>query len=310
MTTTVNLTNKKTATLKFMTWYDIEEGWDYASVQARVKGSTNWIYLRGNRTTSKSSYGSDVIVPFGITGSSKGWVNGTFDLSSFAGKEIELKFEYETDKYSFGSGFFVDDIQIVTNNQKSLLDNAEGNSIFTLNGFEKSTGTIYAPHYYLVEWRNQHGVDMSLAHISVLGQNLSYDPGMVVWYVDDFYTDNWTGLHPGKGYLGIVDADQNSVLWDFVDEKTAPMLASARYQMHDSAFSTKDQAVVSINTDSALGRSPIDNYISASNIFDDSKNYLNPEIPSLGRDIPKYGLKIEITNQAADNSSAKLLIKK
>lgn len=289
MTTNVDLTGKTAATLKFKTWYDIEEGWDYATVQVREVGTTEWTYLQNDLTTDEGDPQRDVVVPFGITGASNGWVDATFDLSNFAGKKIEVKLEYETDSYSFGAGWYVDDIQVVADNTTILSDDVEGTGAFTLNGFEKNTGSVFAPHYYLVEWRNHHGVDMGLAHISSLGRVFSYDPGMVVWYVDDYYTDNWTGVHPGNGYLGVVDADQNSVMWKFADGKTAPMLASGKYQMHDAAFSKNKDSALKVDLTPFYGRTAIDSYLFSEPSFNDKTNYLNKEIPELGRNIPKYG---------------------
>jgi immune inhibitor A len=311
MTANVDLTGKTAATLKFKTSYDIETGWDYASVQVREAGTDDWTYLPGNITTTEGDPERIVQVPYGITGASKGWIDAAFDLSAFSGKKIELKLEYATDSYSFGSGFYVDDIQVAADGAAVLSDDAEGISKFILNGFDKNTGSVTAPNYYLIEWRNHHGVDTGLAHIGVLGQNLSYNPGMVVWYVDKYYTerDNLTGVHPGDGYLGIVDADQKSVVWNWANG-SAPLLASGRYQMHDAAFSKFKEAAITVNTDVELGRSPFDSYRFVEPRFEDSKNYLNPEIPPLGRNIPKLGLKIQVTDQAEDNSSATITIMK
>jgi immune inhibitor A len=311
MTANVDLTGKTSATLKFKTSYDIETGWDYASVQVREAGTDDWTYLPGNITTTEGDPERIVQVPYGITGASKGWIDAAFDLSAFSGKKIELKLEYATDSYSFGSGFYVDDIQVAADGAAVLSDDAEGISKFILNGFDKNTGSVTAPNYYLIEWRNHHGVDTGLAHIGVLGQNLSYNPGMVVWYVDKYYTerDNLTGVHPGDGYLGIVDADQKSVVWNWANG-SAPLLASGRYQMHDAAFSKFKEAAITVNTDVELGRSPFDSYRFVEPRFEDSKNYLNPEIPPLGRNIPKLGLKIQVTDQAEDNSSATITIMK
>lgn len=50
-------------------------------------------------------------------------------------------------------------------------------------------------------------------HPSRRGASLmSYEPGLVVWYVDETYGDNWTGVHPGDGFLGVVDSDLNILL--------------------------------------------------------------------------------------------------
>jgi immune inhibitor A len=312
MTTNVDLTGKNAATLKFKTSYDIEDGWDYASVQVREAGTTDWNYLPGNITTTEGDPQRDVVIPYGITGASKGWVDAAFDLSAFAGKNIELKIEYQTDAYSFGAGIYVDDIQVTADNAVVLSDDVEGTSQFTLSGFEKNTGSVMASNYYLVEWRNHHGVDTGLAHIGVLGQNVSYDPGMVVWYVDNYYSerDNLTGVHPGDGYLGIVDADQHSVVWNWSDPARTPLRASGRYQMHDAAFSKDKEAEISVDTYAALGRSPVDNYRFTEPSFNDKTDYLNAEIPPLGRNIPHLGLSIQIADQAADNSSASIIIKK
>ncbi|WP_278245289.1 immune inhibitor A domain-containing protein [Clostridium sp. BL8] len=310
MITKVDLTKSLKPTLNFKTWYDIEKGWDFATVQVREVGATEWTCVQGNITTDKHDPQASVVVPYGITGTSNGWVDGIFDLTAFKGKNVEVKFEYQTDTYSFGAGFYVDDIKLLDGSNLLFSDNAEETPKFIMNGFKQDTGVVYAPHYYLVEWRNHHGVDKGLANIGVLGQTLAYDPGMVVWYVDDYYSDNWRGVHPGEGYLGVVDADQNSVLWRFADGKTPSSLASGRYQMHDAAFSKNKETDININTDVELGRSPVDLYRFTEPNFNDSNNYSNVEIPTLGTNIPKYGLKIQIANQAKDNSSASIIIKK
>ena len=310
MTAKVDLANTANPSLQFKTWYDIEENWDYASVQVREVGTTEWTYVQGNITTTEEDAQGDVVIPHGITGTSNGWVDGIFDLSAFVGKNVEVKFEYETDAYYFGSGFYVDDVKVLNGSVVLFSDDSEGTSKFTMNGFTEDTGIVYASHYYLVEWRNHNGVDKGLSNIGVLGKTFSYNPGMVVWYVDDFYTENFTGIHPGKGFLGVVDADQHSVVWKYADKITAPILASGKYQMHDAAFSKNKEAVINMNLDKVLGRSPFDNYLLANPSFDDTKDYSNLEIPTIGRIVPSYGLKIQITNQSKDNSGASISIKK
>ena len=82
-----------------------------------------------------------------------------------------------------------------------------------------------------MEWRNHQGVDEGLAHIARGNSLMSYDGGLVVWYVDDTYTDNWTGIHPGDGFLGVVDAhDDTNLVWN------TGVKASSRYHVADAAF--------------------------------------------------------------------------
>jgi immune inhibitor A len=308
MNTSLNLTQTTSPKLTFKTWYDIEQDWDYASVQVREKATDKWSTVAGNITTTTNPYEQNP--GDGITGTSEGWVNAEFDLSAYAGKEVELRFNYWTDGAAAQNGFFADDIKISDNNNVVLSDDAEGTPKFTFEGFEKSIGNEHASHYYLVEWRNHHGVDKGLAHVSSLGQTFAYDPGMVVWYVDNSFTDNWTGVHPGEGYLSVIDADQKSVIWRFADGKTADIVAGGKYQMHDAAFSKNKDSAVNVDLTQLYGRSTIDTNSTTNPSFDDIRDYSNKEIPSLGVKLPKYGIKIQITNQAKDNSSASITIKK
>ena len=265
MTATVDLTTTTNPVLNFKTWYDIEEGWDFGTVQIRETGSEDWTVLPGNITTTDHNPSADILVGHGITGTSDGWVDGIFDLTAYAGKSIELKFEYETDSYTFGQGFYIDDITITDNDSVIFSDDAEILDKFTLDGFTQDKGVEYATNYYLVEWRNHSGVDTSLAHVNRLGTLISYDPGMVVWYVNEFYNDNHGANHPGGGYLSVIDADQKNSYWIFEDKTAA--LTSNSYQMHDAAFSMKLGSKFVVDATETYGRKAIDNHRSIHRTF-------------------------------------------
>lgn len=308
MVTTLDLTSATSSKLNFKTWYDIEKDWDYASIQVKEEGTPNWSTIPGNITTTENP--NEQNPGNGITGTSNGWIDAEFDLTQFAGKKVDLKFNYWTDVAATQNGLYVDDITVTADGNILLSDDAEGTSKFTLAGFEKSTGTVYAPHYYLVEWRNHHGVDKGLAHVSSLGQAVPYDPGMVVWYVNSYLSDNKTGVHPGEGFLSVIDADQKNLTWKFADGTTPPMFASNKYQMRDAAFSKNKEVAFTVDLTATHGRSVTDNYRFTEASFDDGTDYSNPELSTVGVKIPSYGLKIQITNQPKDNSSASITIKK
>ena len=265
MTATVDLTTTTNPVLNFKTWYDIEEGWDFGTVQIRETGSEDWTVLPGNITTTDHNPSADILVGHGITETSDGWVDGIFDLTAYAGKSIELKFEYETDSYTFGQGFYIDDITITDNDSVIFSDDAEILDKFTLDGFTQDKGVEYATNYYLVEWRNHSGVDTSLAHVNRLGTLISYDPGMVVWYVNEFYNDNHGANHPGGGYLSVIDADQKNSYWIFEDKTAA--FTSNSYQMHDAAFSMKLGSKFVVDATETYGRKAIDNHRSIHRTF-------------------------------------------
>ncbi|NJO84502.1 MAG: hypothetical protein HC828_18175, partial [Blastochloris sp.] len=49
---------------------------------------------------------------YGHTGQSRGWLQQEIDLSTYAGGEVLVRFEYVTDDATLGSGFLLDDVSI------------------------------------------------------------------------------------------------------------------------------------------------------------------------------------------------------
>ncbi|MDM5315250.1 immune inhibitor A [Fictibacillus sp. b24] len=300
LVTSLDLTQANSAELSFKTWYDIETDWDYASVQVKEKGSDEWTTVPGNITTQEDPHEQNP--GDGITGKSDGWVDGVFDLSAYKGKEIELKLNYWTDVAAINPGFFVDDVTVTVDGTQTVFDDAEGDSSFTLDGFTKNQGKFYSNHYYLLEWRNHAGVDTGLAHIRRGDSLMKYDGGLLVWYVDDSYSDNWTGVHPGDGFLGVVDANQETLRWSDAS------VASTRYQIHDAAFSKQKSEKMFLDYRELLGLTLKDYNTSATPKFYDKKDYSNPGLPDAGRNVPHYGLQFEVLNSSKDNSVGKIKI--
>jgi immune inhibitor A len=297
MSTTVDLTGASQAVLTFDAWYAIEKDWDYGVVEVKEQSSNQWVTVSGNITTTDDPNGQNP--GNGITGTSDGWVKAEFDLSAYAGQTIELRFRYVTDAYVSEAGWYIDNVQVMADKTAILTDGAENESIFVLDGFAKSDGTLRSKHYYLLEWRNHRGVDKGLAHILRGDQLLSYDPGLVVWYVDESYDNNWTGVHPGEGFLGVVDANQHTLKW------SGNTVASTRYQVHDAAFSLQKGVPFRVEID---GSKLIDNDTSPLPVFDDSRSYRNKGAVDAGRNVPTYGLKIRVVGESADRTAARVLI--
>ncbi|MCP3027172.1 immune inhibitor A [Halobacillus sp. A5] len=300
----VDLTNASAGELKFKAWYDIETDWDYGSVKVRESESDEWNAVSGNITTDTDP--NEQNPGHGITGKSGGWVDAEFDLSDYAGKNIEVMINYWTDVAVSQPGLYVDDILVTAEGADTdlLFDDAEGDPKVTLNGFTKDTGIKTSENYYLLEWRNHQGVDEGLGNIRRGASLMSYDPGLVMWYADNTYSDNWTGFHPGEGYLGVVDADQKGIFWD---DGTA---ASTRFQVHDAAFSLRHDEKMFIDYRDSLGGTIEDKNKQFVKKFDDSRNYSNKTLPDAGRNVPDHGLKIEVTGEAKDRSVGKVSIKR
>nr|WP_207308581.1 immune inhibitor A domain-containing protein [Bacillus timonensis] len=303
MVATIDLTGKTSATLDFDAWYNIEQDWDYAMVQVSTDGGETWTSLLSERTsTTLDPDGYPAIkenLP-GYTGSSNGWVHETIDLSDYAGQEIQLQFRSMTDWATNLDGFFADNVKVTADGNEVFSDGAEGEPKFSLDGFVKHDGKYTSPHYYLLEWRSHNGVDVGLKNIRRGASLMSYDPGLVVWYVDESYDNNWTGVHPGDGFLGVVDADQHAVSWS---DKN---IGSTRYQLHDAAFSLDKTEKMFLDYPGQFTMK--DNFTQRTPLFDDSADYSNPGLVDAGRNIPEYGLKFRVVGQSADGTVGKVLI--
>ncbi|MBZ9686624.1 immune inhibitor A [Clostridium estertheticum] len=299
----LDLTGKATAKLTFNTLYDIEQDYDYAYINVKV-GSADGVTVPGNITTTTNPEGANL--GNGITGSSNGWVKGEFDLTQFAGQKIQLSFNYVTDAGLSMPGFYIDDIAVQADGAAIFSDNVEAAPKFTMDKFTVSDGNMYTSQYYILEWRNQVGADLGLAHIKRGNSLMSYDPGLLVWYVDNSFTDNWTGIHPGQGYLGLVDADQSINMWNYADKTMKPAVASTRYQLHDAAFSQRktENMLLDYGTQTLT-----DTTTQTNHTFNDSKSYMSTLIPDAGRIVPKFGLEISVNGEANDRSSATIMLK-
>ncbi|WLR49120.1 immune inhibitor A [Halobacillus litoralis] len=294
LTTTVDLTGAESAEFNFKTWYDIETDWDYAYV------TVNGDPIPSDITTDTNPYGSNL--GHGITGSSEGWINASFDLSAYAGQEVEVAIEYVTDAAVSNPGLYADDLSIVVDGEEIVFDDAEGDSEFELDGFTKNDGIKRSDHYYLLEWRTHNGVDEGLANIRRGDSLMTFDDGLVVWYVDNQYSENWTGFHPGDGFLGVVDADQRVNKW------SDGSLGLTRYQVHDAAFSLDKSEKMYLDYTDLLGVTMKDNYTKRTPLFDDSADYSNQGLVDAGRNVPEYGLKFRVTGQSEDGTVGKVLI--
>lgn len=311
MVTSVDLTGKTSATLTFDAWYDIEEQWDFAFVQVSTDNGATWKSLGNQNTRSDvvpEGYPTILNSMPGLTGKSNGWEAQSFDLTAYAGQKVQLRLRYATDWGTSHIGFFADNVKVVADGQTIVEDGGEATtSSFTLNGFTKMDGNKLTDHYYLLEWRNHQGVDEGLANIARGESIMSYDGGLVVWYVDDSYTENWTGLHPGDGYLGVVDAHVSTDLQWLLANGTKTQ-ASTRYHIADAAFGLNKTSGLNLNYPEV--QSLASSSLPAVSLFDDSQSFANPFMPDAGRNLAKYGLKVRVNGQAKDKSVGSIVIYK
>ena len=98
------------ATLEFWIWYDIEEDWDYAYVEASRDGGATWDILEGASTTLDNPVGNSYGA--GWTGRRREWTKERIDLSDYVGRPVLVRFEYITDDAVNLDGVVLDDIAV------------------------------------------------------------------------------------------------------------------------------------------------------------------------------------------------------
>lgn len=115
ITREVDLSGVQKATLKYRAWYRIEKDYDYGYVTVSTDGVT-WKTLKTATCTTEDPNSANL--GCGYTGSSGGdknnpvWLNESVDLSAYAGKKIQLRFEIVTDAGVNREGLAIDDIEI------------------------------------------------------------------------------------------------------------------------------------------------------------------------------------------------------
>ena len=128
--------------LDYWVWYDLELDFDYLYLLASEDGE-NWEIIHTPSGTdddpSGNSYG------WGYNGQTGNWIKESIDLSDYAGKEVQLRFEYVTDAAVNGEGLLLDDIRIDALGYQSDFEDDEGG--WSAEGFVRIQNRL--PQTYL-----------------------------------------------------------------------------------------------------------------------------------------------------------------
>ncbi len=276
-------------TLQMKARWDTEQDWDY--VQIRANGTA----LLGNLTIATNPQGMQNAQYTGVTNyisgksldqpnpeGTLGWQTLTFDMASYRGQTITVSAYYYTDTNTGGYGFAFDQIELLDATSPVYSDGAESNGTTTLAGFKRITDTVEGEaRNYWVQLRGQHDNDAGLS-------SKSYDPGVVLWFADKNYGDNKVDEHTGHGFIGVVDADQN-----LISNRTS------QTQIRDAAFSMFAQTPYNQ-----------DNHLTNTTQFKDTNDYSSPDKPAAGLILPALGLVMNVTQQAANSSTATIELSK
>lgn len=109
LTRQFDLSGVDTATLHYQVWYEIEENWDYAYVEASTDGK-HWDILSPLHATINDPF--EAAYGPGYTGRSDGWLAESVSLDAYAGQPVWVRFEMVTDDAINLPGMAIDDIRL------------------------------------------------------------------------------------------------------------------------------------------------------------------------------------------------------
>jgi hypothetical protein len=144
-------------TLTYWAWYDLETNYDYIYLSASEDGE-HWQIIHTPKCTIQNLSGENY--GCGYNGQSGAWVQEKVDLSRFAGKTVDLQFDYVTDAAVTGNGFLLDDVSIPTIGYSTDFEKDDGG--WVSNGFERIQNEL--PQVY----------EVSLIRRSAQGTSVDY----------------------------------------------------------------------------------------------------------------------------------------
>jgi immune inhibitor A len=286
--------------------FDIELDWDYAYLVVSTDGGATWTNVETNLSTNTSPNGQNF--GSGITGSTGGnWVDLTANLSAFTGNVL-VGFRYWTDPAVAPIGFMVDAINITG----YPTEGAETDAGWTLNGFKISTGTeskLYS-HYYVAEFRQYRGYDLSLQtgpyNFGFLNtkpnwvEHFPYQDGLLISYWDTSQSDNNTSQHSGQGLILPIDAHPNAL------KRPDNQPWRARVQSYDATFGFEATDGTTLHVNGAPSVIPS---LPAVPAFNDLTDFWDPASPLANVKTPDTGTVIEIQSYSAQDSFMQIQVR-
>jgi immune inhibitor A len=110
LTRSFDLSRLASAHLSYWTWYELEDGYDYAYVLISSDKGESWQLLASPHMTASNPRGNSP--GWGYTGRSGGWIHDELDLTTYVGGPAVVRFVLQTDDVAQGLGFFLDGLAI------------------------------------------------------------------------------------------------------------------------------------------------------------------------------------------------------
>ncbi|WP_345700128.1 immune inhibitor A domain-containing protein [Kitasatospora terrestris] len=305
LTRTVDLTGATaSASISAATWYDIEQDYDFLTVEASTDGGKSWTALGG--TVDGAPIGNTTALVPGLSGTSNAWRQLDIPLDAYLGKSVQVRFHVTSDSNTHGKGVLLDAVKVTADGTAVVQDGAEGGGSgwARTGGFSVIKGKDAVkehPRAYLVENRRYVGYGAYLktgpynfGYSGVTGKtnvidNYPYQQGVLVWLWDTSYGDNNTKDHLGGGLVLPVDAHPQATR--FADGT----VTNGRSQSYDATFSLQPTTSFTLHKAGVATVVPSEPAVTAFN--DRTGVYTDPAIPQLGVAVPDTNTKIEVVRE-------------
>ncbi|MFB9237007.1 immune inhibitor A domain-containing protein [Plantactinospora siamensis] len=307
MTREFDLTGKTSASLSAKVRYNIEKGYDYMYLEASADGGQNWTALDG--TVDGKAFDKDASGTPALDDSTEGkWVDLNVPMNAYAGKKVQFRFHYVTDGGFSAGGFFADNITVTADGATVLSDGAEAATTWALKGFSivGSSVTKLYDNYYIAGNRSYVSYDKYLKtgpyYFGYMNSrpdyvdHFPYQQGLLISYWDTSQVDNNVSDHPGQGRNLYIDAHPDT-MYNLTGNPWR-----TRVQIYDAPFSKlkADSFTLHINGQPQYIRGQ-----AAQPLFDDTRNYFDPDLPNHGVKVAGAGVKIKVVQQNGTSMKVK-----
>jgi immune inhibitor A len=203
LTRSLDLSGVRSATVTVSAWYDIEAGFDFLFAEYSTDAGESWTQI-----------GSP------LDGSSNGrWKTLRYSVPGGSADTL-FRFRFQSDTGVHLANAFLDNIVVKSGGTTLFADDVESgeNGWTAEGGFKISTGSeeTIGDRYYIGENRAHVDYDATLAtgpyqfsfaltDVDKV-EHFAFEEGLLVWMVDETYTDNNNSEHAGHGLALPVDA--------------------------------------------------------------------------------------------------------
>ena len=295
---TVDLTSATTASVSAYVQGALEEDYDYLYGEVSADNGATW-----------SPVGDAIDGTFE-------WTQKSWDLSAYAGKNVQFRFRVTTDG-GVASEAYLDDIAVTVNGTSTVDDVESGAGAWTAKGFSVISGTTsrQVQDMYLAENRVYSGYDQTLKtgpYNFGWGttkpdwvERFPYQNGMLVWFANGEFDDNNTKDHPGGGQVLPVDARPAPIMLNNADGTTT-MLGNRR-QPFDATFGQEATDAVTLHRNGVATEVPSSPAIRT---FDDSdvNRYWSAANPWASTKVAGSGTRMTVAKTADGGNELQVMV--